>query len=276
MRRALALGTALAFLLLLPTPVLAVGGGVISVKCGPSHVAQVDPIVSPGAVSAHEHEFFANRSVNADSTTETMLTAGTTCPLSADTAGYWAPTLQNPSKVRVFAAHMFAYYRSPSDISVQPFPSGLKIVAGGDTLNPPKPTLPQRSLSWACTDSGPFSTVPFDCGDKRIKAHIHFPNCWDGVNLDSPDHRSHMAYSVGKTCPASHPVQVPKLSMHITYRVKDATGYTISSGSGTTLHADFWSTWKQDTLAFLVDHCLNGGRSCKQLDNAKAALLGAP
>ena len=25
-----------------------------------------------------------------------------------------------------------------------------------------------------------------------------FPQCWDGVNLDAPDHKSHMAYGWGQ------------------------------------------------------------------------------
>lgn len=28
-----------------------------------------------------------------------------------------------------------------------------------------------------------------------LELHVTFPDCWDGVRLDSPDHRSHMAYS---------------------------------------------------------------------------------
>jgi Domain of unknown function (DUF1996) len=43
------------------------------------------------------------------------------------------------------------------------------------------------------------------------------PSCWDGKNLDSPDHMSHMSYPANGTfeshgpCPASHPVKVPQL-----------------------------------------------------------------
>jgi hypothetical protein len=27
-----------------------------------------------------------------------------------------------------------------------------------------------------------------------IMVNVRFPTCWDGVNLDSPDHMSHVAY----------------------------------------------------------------------------------
>lgn len=26
----------------------------------------------------------------------------------------------------------------------------------------------------------------------RLQMNIRFPSCWDGVNVDSPDHRSHV------------------------------------------------------------------------------------
>ena len=30
---------------------------------------------------------------------------------------------------------------------------------------------------------------------RHLVGHVRqFPQCWDGVNLDSPDHKSHMAY----------------------------------------------------------------------------------
>lgn len=43
-------------------------------------------------------------------------------------------------------------------------------------------------------------------------------SCWDGVNLDSPNHKSHVAFPLddspfqrGSPCPASHPVRLPQL-----------------------------------------------------------------
>jgi hypothetical protein len=57
---------------------------------------------------------------------------------------------------------------------------------------------------------------------------VTFPTCWDGVNLDSPDHRSHMAYSTGAdwtdvgpsgNCSASHPVVVPQVMFEVMWDV---------------------------------------------------------
>ena len=57
-----------------------------------------------------------------------------------------------------------------------------------------------------------------------IRATVTFPTCWDGKNLDSPDHSSHMAYTSSgdrvlarAACPASHPVRVPELMYEINW-----------------------------------------------------------
>ena len=126
-----------------------------------------------------------------------------------------------------------------------------------------------------------FPPTPPNCGSKQIKAHVHFPWCWDGVNLDTPDHRSHMAYGPnGRTCPATHPVVLPRITLHVTYGVKNGTGHMLASDhafglpAGTSLHADFWQTWDQPVLDFLVERCLRGGVSCKSMTDDKLASMG--
>jgi hypothetical protein len=42
----------------------------------------------------------------------------------------------------------------------------------------------------------PSASIPTCPGSSYLSAKITFPGCWDGKNLDSPDHRSHMAYPV--------------------------------------------------------------------------------
>jgi hypothetical protein len=65
-----------------------------------------------------------------------------------------------------------------------------------------------------------------------IMAIHHFPNCWDGKNLDSPNHQDHM-YSTVKggfrdagPCPASHPVRMPQIAYETMWN--------------TTVFADMW------------------------------------
>jgi hypothetical protein len=62
--------------------------------------------------------------------------------------------------------------------------------------------------------------------------------CWDGKNLDSPDHKSHVAYpsngpatftgsSTGGNCPATHPVKIPQIMLEVCY-ISHPTPYSLS------------------------------------------------
>ena len=54
------------------------------------------------------------------------------------------------------------------------------------------------------------------------------PRCWDGKNLDSPDHRSHVAYSGngasgGGSCPSAFPVKLPQIMYEVMWNVSTFT-----------------------------------------------------
>ena len=69
------------------------------------------------------------------------------------------------------------------------------------------------------SDTADFPKKPCPGG---IRVTAIFPSCWDGVSLDSPDHRSHVAYSTGAAlagdkCPSTHPVRIPQVMYEIMY-----------------------------------------------------------
>lgn len=243
--------------------------GSIQVTCKPSHARPDDPIVfprDPGA--AHQHEFFANTSTDAYSTTASLLGKPTTCSRPGDTAAYWVPAILNNGQ-RVLPDRVIAYYRTRKihDIStIRPFPRGLKMIAGSATATATKPQ-PTSITNWNCGD-GPTGTagVPSSCPDKPLRLRIVFPNCWDGVRLDSADHKSHMAYAGAngaRGCPASHPVPVPALELNFRWKISGPlSGVRLSSGGVHSGHADFFNAWNQSVLAQLVRDCLNAGRVC--------------
>lgn len=73
---------------------------------------------------------------------------------------------------------------------------------------------------FAPCDGRDTSEFPTKMCPGGIRATIIFPSCWDGKNLDSPDHSSHMAYAPGSTlagaaCPSSHPVRVPQVMYEV-------------------------------------------------------------
>lgn len=86
------------------------------------------------------------------------------------------------------------------------------------------------TLNCVAPDAEEFPKGSCECG---IRSVITFLTYWDGVNLDSPDHRSHVVYSelegaqandVGPTGEVleSHPVVVPQVMYGVMWDVSSA------------------------------------------------------
>ena len=239
------------------------GVGFISV-CGFSHRGADDPIVYPARPGvSHDHSFVGNVSTNAFSTLASLRAASGTCRRPGDTAAYWAPTLL-VAGTAVPPLDAIIYYRRRTDARVNPFPAGLKIVAGNSQAFTPQSIL---VTYWDCGDVSDVprsSTVP-TCGDSKLRLTVNFPDCWNGKSLDSIDHKSHMAYSRGGRCSGAHPVAVPAISLVYRYTVpavERASDIYLASGSPYSAHADFINAWQQGALAKLVSSCLNRYRHC--------------
>ena len=90
-----------------------------------------------------------------------------------------------------------------------------------------------------------------------LESYLDFPQCWNGRDLDSPDHKSHMAYPVNGACPATHPVLVPKLRQVMRYPVNGSTAnFRLASGAGYTMHGDFFNAWPVEEMARRVNDCI--------------------
>lgn len=232
--------------------------GIFRSTCLPSHVAMDDPIVYPGEAGAsHQHEFFGNRTTNADSTLTSLLGQATTCRIPADTAAYWVPTLYADGQ-RVAPLKVNAYYlRGRGPGRVVAFPAGLKVIAGDSGATTARSVA---ITGWKCTGLPPagLSPDPVACptGSHNVLV-IRFPDCWNGQDLDSTNHKSHMAYRVAGACPAGYPVRVPRLALNVHYLLPAVTGLTLASGSIYSTHADFFNAWNQAVLARLVRANLN-------------------
>jgi hypothetical protein len=235
--------------------------------CRFSHRNTDDPIVLPGQPGkSHDHTFIGNDTTNAFSTLGTMLGATSSCRRPGDTAGYWVPTLIGATGQAITPRSATVYYRRHTLAPVQSFPQGFKLIAGDS-----KATAAQNLMvtSWNCgPEAGirPTSTIPTcpDAARQGLALHVQFPNCWDGVNLDSPDHKSHMTYSQRGRCPADHPVAMPAIQVNLRYPTAGGPGLALSSGGQFSGHADFFNAWRQGVLQALVDGCLNALRHCQQ------------
>jgi hypothetical protein len=238
------------------------GGGYFAIGCDFSHRNNDDPIVFARQVGrSHNHTFFGNTSTNAFSTPGTLRGGNTTCLLRADTAAYWVPTLFVAGRA-VEARGATVYYIRRTLEPVEAFPAGLQMIAGD--ANATRPQGLGITL-WSCGRGGvrASTTVPTcELAFRRsgLRLQINYPNCWNGSDLDSANHRSHMAYSVRGVCPASHPVEVPALTIVVRYGVTGNRQTVLASGGQLSGHADFVNAWDQNTLERLVARYLNRGR----------------
>jgi hypothetical protein len=231
-------------------------------SCAYSHQNNDDLIVYPGQPGlSHLHQYVGNDSTNAMSTPESLLAATTSCRRSGDTAAYWAPALlSGTTPVTPISATI--YYRRSTLKAVHPFPQGLKMIAGDSHSIMPQSL---RITSWNCgvfADVPPSSSIPTCPAGSNLRLHIRFPSCWDGQNLDTADHKSHMAYAVGGRCPQDHRVSVPAIELIMKYPSLGGAGLQLSSGGQYSGHADFVNAWKQPELRRLVNACLNAQRRC--------------
>jgi hypothetical protein len=266
------------------------GQAVWSVKCEVSHRAPDDPIVFPAqAGRSHMHDFFGNVSTDADSSTASLVNAASSCLNgidAVDRAAYWTPSLLNgnavvagvPGEQRIDA--YYAVLDKPTP--VRPIPFGLRMIAGDAKATSPQPLDIVHYNCLRYPNGGqvtkPSAGIPTCPGGSYLSAKISFPGCWDGKHLDSPDHKSHMAYPLRGACPASHPVALPSVGIRVrwkTVRGVPSSRLSLSSGGQLSLHADFWNVWNPAAMEWLVSHCLNQTQNCTDIARTQITATGA-
>lgn len=241
-------------------------GGNFVAGCRYSHSATNDPIVHAGMPgTSHLHDFFGNTGTDANSTLASLASGGTTCRDQADKSAYWVPaTTYNGVSVSPRAVEVY-YLGAGRGRTVTTPPAGLKAVIGRT----------DQTVRWSC-DGGPgrgrtvgssAADVPTCEGSRQsLRAAITFPSCWDGTNVDSTDHISHLATANLGTCPSTHPVTIPRIVVNVVYprSVRGGAGtIALASGGPETMHADVFLAWNQDRLDQLVQRCLNGTDRCR-------------
>jgi hypothetical protein len=226
--------------------------------CSQLVVERLDPLVNPGSLmSPHVHQIVGGNSFNAsmDPASHDLVADSTctSCTFSEDFSNYWTAVLyfraRNGTYMRVSqfpnvgiraVGGVTVYYIPPYDgkTNVTAFAPGFRMLVGDPELR--KSEGQQRQLCHRCyvkddytggagggapcTGSDTASLPPQPCVG-GIRTTITFPTCWDGKNLDSLDHKSHVAYpssgtyESGGPCPATHPVKLPQLMYEVMWDV---------------------------------------------------------
>lgn len=246
-------------------------------RCGFSHMLYDDPIVAPNQPGgSHLHTFFGNTGADAASTTASLTNSGdSTCDGGiANRSAYWVPTMiDTATGAPIVPDHNWVYYKSGwhgiDPATLQTIPAGLRMIAGDG--------MAQSGVwgngRWSCPGSGGQSfEIPANCAPGSIvEMTLVFPQCWDGVNLDSPDHQSHMAVANG-VCPPTHPVPLPEITYNVDWIVPPghdtanwrltSDNYDLSLPGGYSAHGDWWNGWDQNIAETWTTDCHLSNFSC--------------
>ena len=259
-------------------------GGAFRVVCTPSHMSNDDPLVFPNQPNAaHSHTFFGNTTTNYASDLSNLSAIGnSTCKGGLiNRSAYWVPSMIDTTLNKAIAPDLAIFYYKrgyvPAGMVKAP-PKGLRMLAG----NPKATTEAQNAhIGFTCLGRVPFygwkGSIPACNVGETMQMKVSFPQCWDGKNLDSPDHKSHMAYSGRDTptanhCPETHPVGIPLIAINMDYKITitgdykkwrlASDNYATTSAGGISAHADWVSGWNQVFIQGFVDNCLNKDVDC--------------
>ncbi len=204
-----------------------------------SHRATADPIVSPGnAKFMHAHDFFANTSTDENSTVGSLLAAGSTAAQPTNNLStYWTPSLINEGTDGLGGewsyvtpeASSIAYYSvlQPNDPNLLVnMPTGLKMITGSAK---PDQRQSRAQVFWNYIgESASYDHIPLgdEWRDLPLQAVVLFQDHWNGEQLDSHDHKSHLSYGAGSD---AHPLLIPQLQLQIHYGRIDNNLHLVSS-----------------------------------------------
>ncbi|KAI2610082.1 uncharacterized protein GGS25DRAFT_244854 [Hypoxylon fragiforme] len=302
-------------------------GGVTMLRFGCPNVVidRLDPLVNPGSIpSSHVHQIVGGNAFNASMTTGDVSKAATctTCQFSEDFSNYWTANLyfkaRNGSYKRVpqlghalqfndqFSTQtqggILVYYVSAQPGQITAFKPGFRMLSGDAMARSRSDTKLKRQNCFRCyTGPNYGGDVGAPCMDDNvdsealpnkvcpggIRSNILFPTCWDGKNLDSPNHQDHVTYpttgpanflSLGGSCPSTHPVRIPQLMYEVvwdTTKFNDKSQWPedgsqpfyLSTGDNTGYgqHADYVFGWKDDSLQKAMDTSGCMGARCATL-----------
>ena len=272
--------------------------------CGAGQLSNDDPILFPGQPGkSHLHQFYGNVAANANSTYASLRAAGdSTCNwtgngTAANRSAYWMPAMLDGKGNVVRPDYVSIYYKqrpATDPIVSNPhapkfrgkavqLPNGLKFIFGWD---PTGKNIARTGSAWfncqgPTAKSGKYATLTTALANcpagNQVGAIIQAPECWDGKNLDSADHRSHVAYaSYGAwgylKCPSTHRYDIPTFTLGAWYSVEagDVTSlWELSSDhmapgqpKGHTFHADFFMAWDPPVHDMWWQNCINKKLNC--------------
>ncbi|MFB6849537.1 DUF1996 domain-containing protein [Streptomyces sp. NPDC056373] len=253
-------------------------------------------IAAPGVTNGahHFHDYVGNQSNNAFASDQDLAKAGTSCDDQGDKSSYYWPVVRlqngaqeqdavkpgggiegNAGEIVTPKQVTLTLVGNPRE-KVTAMPRLLRIITGDakSFVNGPA----NANASWSCTgfeDRQLKDKYPLCPQGSDVVRTFKFQSCWDGRNIDSANHRTHMAFAdAAGNCPSGFR-PVPQLVQRVVY---DIDAPSLQDGGRTTPlfavdsfpeqlhkpvtdHGDFINIFDEDLMGEMVD-CINDGRKC--------------
>ncbi|MER6157062.1 DUF1996 domain-containing protein [Streptomyces sp. NPDC001868] len=257
-------------------------------------------IVAPGVSNGahHFHDYVGNQGNSAFASDEDLAAADTSCENQGDKSSYFWPVIRlqngtaeqdanspgggiegNAGEIVTPKAVTMSSEGSPRG-DVTEMPRLLRIITGdakafiNGTAN--------ANASWSCTgfeDRQLKDKYPLCPAGSDVVRTFKFQSCWDGRNIDSANHRTHVAFAAADGSCAAGFKAIPQLVQRIVY---DVDAPSLQDGGRTTPlfavdsfpeqlhkavtdHGDFINVFDEDLMRAMVD-CINDGRECDAAD----------
>ncbi|MFR0352169.1 DUF1996 domain-containing protein [Streptomyces sediminimaris] len=255
-------------------------------------------IVAPGVNNGahHTHDYVGNQDVNAFSSNDTLAKASTTCSEQGDKSAYYWPVLRlqdgtqekdanqlgggkegNVGKILRAESAQITYVGNPTS-KVVAMPTFLRIITGD--AKAATNGAANANAHWSCTgfeDKVQLTNqYPLCPQGSKVVRTFAFQSCWDGQNIDSANHRTHVAFAdpASGACPNGFKA-IPQLTQRLVYDVPTPTiangqvknpyavdGFPEELHKAITDHDDFISVMDQNLMNRVVN-CINNGQRCK-------------
>jgi hypothetical protein len=260
--------------------------GTFTSNCGVSdHQNTANQVITPGVSDGahHLHDLVGNTSADGLSTDDSLAASGTSCGNGDQSTYFWpverirganddptAAAVQDQNNIGTPAKPTRAtiQWRGNPTAKVVAAPRFLKMVVGDaktitNGLGNAKPTFTCTGFTDRITNKYPL------CPRGSSVLSIHdFPSCWDGQNLDSANHRTHLVFpdAASGACPQGTQA-VPQLRITLTYNLPARAlafavdGFATERHDPASDHAGAINVMTDDLMARAVT-CINSGRRC--------------
>ncbi|NKQ56859.1 DUF1996 domain-containing protein [Amycolatopsis sp. K13G38] len=163
-------------------------------------------------------------------------------------------------------------FRGSPVTRVRAMPKFLRVLYGD--AKPSVNGTTNTKASWTCTgfEDRLIDKYPICPEGSKVERIHDFPSCWDGRNIDSANHRTHIVFPGANGRCARGFVAVPQLRISLVYNVPrdvqlagqyKVDSFPEESHNPRSDHDDFANVMSQCIMTRVVN-CINRGRTCSE------------